>query len=293
MPSTCFTLVRGRAMRVTRLNACGDPVFGPASTVASEGFISVALTANTEEGETITQTNANGKICISDQPAPTFTGYSVEVQFCNVDPDLYALMTGQAVVLDDSTPDPITVGFQVNSDVNLDDSGFALELWSGVPGAACGVGGDPQYGYLLIPFLKGGVIGDFTIENAAITFTITGANSKDGTSWGVGPYDVLKESSGTAGPLLEPLPTTNHLHMQLTTLPPPDTDTCGAANLGTEDTSATAGSPSAPDPGSYYPAGMTGVTASPNTAWAAGEYAEDWTGAKFHWSGTAWEAGVA
>jgi hypothetical protein len=293
MPSTCFTLVRGRAMRVTRLNACGDPVFGPASTVASEGFISVALTANTEEGETITQTNANGKICISDQPAPTFTGYSVEVQFCNVDPDLYALMTGQAIVLDDSTPAPVTVGFQVNSDVNLDDSGFALELWSGVPGAACGVGGDPQYGYLLIPFLKGGVIGDFTIENAAITFTITGANSKDGTSWGVGPYDVLKETTGAAGPLLEPLPTTNHLHMQLTTLPPPDTDVCGAAALGTEDTTATAGSPSVSDPGTYYPAGMTGVTASPATAWATGEYAQDWTGAKFHWDGTTWSAGVA
>lgn len=292
MPSTCFTLVRGRAMRVTRLNACGDPVLGPASTVASEGFISVGLTANTEEGETISQANANGKICILDEPAPTFTGYSVEVQFCNVDPDLYALMTGQSIVTDDAST-PNTVGFQVNSDVSLDDSGFALELWSSVPGAACGDTGDPSYGYMLIPFLKGGVIGDFTIENAAITFTITGANSKDGNSWGVGPYDVIKDSSGAPGPLLEELPTTNHLHMQLTTQPPPDTDTCGATALGAETDTATAGTPADPGAGNYFPTGMEGVTASPTTAWTSGQYAEDWNGDKYHWDGTAWAPGVA
>src|SRR5215510_7671596 len=256
MPSTCFTLVRGRAMRVTRLNACGDPIYGPSSTVASEGFISVALTANTDEGETISQANANGKICILDEPVPRFTGYSVEVQFCNVDPELYALMTGQPPVMNDATI-PEAVGFQVNSGVNLDDSGFALELWSGVPGAACGESGDPAYGYFLIPFLKGGVFGDFTIENAAITFTMTGANSKDGNSWGVGPYDVLRESGGAPGPLLEPLPSDNHLHMQLVTYPPPATDECGAVPLGTEQDTATAGTPGAPDPGSYFPAGMT------------------------------------
>src|SRR5262245_734204 len=292
MASTCFTLVRGRAMRVTRLNACGDAVYGPPSTVASEGFISVALTANTEEGETISQANANGKICILDEPAPTFTGYSVEVSFWNVDPDLFALMTGQPPVLNDATP-ASAVGFQVNSDVNLDDSGFALELWSGVPGAACGAGGDPAYGYFLIPFLKGGVFGDFTIENAAITFTMTGANSKDGNSWGVGPYDVLREASGAPGPLLEALPTDNHLHMQLVTLPPPATDECGASALGTEDLAATAGTPGQPDAGGWFPQGMTGVTATPTTAWTTGQFVEDWTGAMYHWDGTAWVAGVA
>jgi hypothetical protein len=51
--SKTFSLVRGRRIRVTKTDACGDPVLGPTSVVVSEGFISVGLTANQEEGETI------------------------------------------------------------------------------------------------------------------------------------------------------------------------------------------------------------------------------------------------
>lgn len=289
MATSCFALIRGRAMRVTRTNACGAVVLGPKSVVASEGFISIALTANTEEGEAISQTNAAGNICVLDTPSPKFTGYSVEVAFCGVDPDLYALMTGQPVVLDG---DDNAVGFQVNSDVDLDGSGFALESWSSVPGAACDESGDPSYGYFLVPFLKGGVIGDFTIENGAVNFTLTGAQSKDGNSWGVGPHDVLIDS-GSPSPLLEAVPSTNHLHMQLVTLTPPDTDTCGAQPLGTADLTATAGTPSLAGAGTYYPTAMEGVVASPGTAWTTGQYAEDWSGAKYHWNSTAWVAGIA
>lgn len=287
MPTKCFALIRGRAMRVTRTNACGAVVLGPQSVVTSEGFIQIALTANTEEGETISQTNAAGNVCIFDQPAPKFTGYTVEVQFCGVDPDLYSLMTGQPVVLNG---DDEAVGFQVNSDVNLDGQGFALESWSTVPAAACEAG-EASYGYFLSPFLKGGVIGDFTIANDAVNFTLSGAQTKDGNSWGVGPHDVLLDT-GSPSPLLLALPTTNHLHMQVVDLAPPETG-CGATALGTADLTATAGTPSTPDSGSYYPTGMASVVATPGTAWTTGQYAEDWTGAAFHWDGAAWASGIA
>lgn len=194
MTQQCFSLIRGRAMRVTRLNGCGAVVPGSQSQVVTKGFISVGLTSNTEEGEAISITNANGDVCISDTPAPKFTGYGVEINLCGVDPSLIGILTGQPLVQD---PDTGTgspaeyLGFRVNSGVSLDDSGFGLELWSGVPAAACGVGGTQQYGYFLLPYLKGGVIGDFTVENGAINFTITGAQTKDGAGWGVGPYDVV------------------------------------------------------------------------------------------------------
>lgn len=290
MASQCFPLVRGRAMRVTRLSGCGDPVLGPTSTVSSEGFISVGLTANIEEGESIQQATASGRLCINDQPAPTFSGYTVEVQFCGVDPELFSLMSGQPVVVD---ADGNAVGFQVNSDVSLDDQGYALELWSSVPGVACGESGATQYGYFLIPFLKGGVIGDFTIENAAINFTLSGAQSKDGNTWGVGPYDVVLDGSDAPSPLLVSLGTKNHLHMQLTSVAPPDTDTCGAVALGTPDLTATAGIPSVPATGGFYPTAMTGVVATPGTAWTTGQYAADWKGDRYHWNSTAWVAGIA
>ena len=132
----CFSLIRGRAMRVTKLDGCGSPILGPDSVVVSKGFIAVGFEANTEEGEEISIPNANGDICISDIPAPKLTGYELEISLCGVDPNLVNLLTGQPLVYDDQAT-PEAVGFRVNTGVDLDASGFALELWSGVPAAAC------------------------------------------------------------------------------------------------------------------------------------------------------------
>lgn len=294
MASTKYALVRGRALRVTKLDGCGRVALGPRSVVATEGFISIGLTSNTEEGEVISVTNAAGNVCVLDEPAPKFTGYGIEVQFCGVDPELFSLMTGQPVVLD--AEGELAIGVQVNSDVNVDDSGFAMEMWSNVPVAACDESGGSSYGYMLIPFVKGGVLGDVTIENGAINFTMTGASSKDGNEWGVGPFDVVRDAAGDPSPLLIALPSKNHLHMQLTTVAPP-AFTEGAAALGTVATGATAGSPATPTPAnSYFPetiAEMSTVTATPSTDWTTGQYALLADGSKVHWNGTAWTAGVA
>lgn len=294
--SKCFSLIRGRAMRVTRTDACGAKVLGPDSTVVSEGFISVALTAQTDEGTTISVTNAAGNQCILDEPAPKFTGYNIEVQFCGVNPDLIRLMTGQEMVLD-SQATPQGVGFRMNTGVDGDDSGFALEVWSNVPSAAC-VGGQPSYGYFLIPFLKGGIIGDFTIQNDAINFTLTGAKSKDGSAWGVGPYDVVLDSTNTPAPLKTAIDNKDHLHMELTQVAPP-TEVCGAIALGVEATGATAGTPGTTTPAnSYAPADFAALssdplTANPNTAWTTGQHIVLRDGSTAHWDGAAWVAGAA
>jgi len=73
--------------------------------------------------------------------------------------------------------------------------------------------------------------------------------------------------------------------------PPP-----GFSNAGAAATGATAGIP-----GSYTPAGaiaplslpMTGVTASPATAWTVGQYVVTRDGQYAHWSSTAWVTGKA
>lgn len=294
MSSQCFSLVRGRALRVTRLDGCGRVLLGAGSQVTTEGFISVGLTANTEEGETISVTNAAGKVCILDEPSPSFTGYSIEVSFCGVDPELFALMTGQRVVLNAAGTDAI--GFRMNSGINLGDQGFALEMWSNVPVAACDASGGASFGYFLIPFIQGGVLGDFTVENGAINFTLTGATSKDGSEWGVGPYDVVRDDSGVAGPLLEAIDPKDHLHMQLTTVAPPD-PTCGATELGVAATGATAGTPATLTPAnSYAPASLAdadSLTATPATAWTTGQYVVLGDGTNAYWDGTAWVEGIA
>jgi hypothetical protein len=40
----------------------------------------------------------------------------------------------------------------------------------------------------VLPFIKGGVLSDFTIENAAVTFGVTGGTTRDGNAWADSPY---------------------------------------------------------------------------------------------------------
>lgn len=194
----CLSLVKGRRIRVTKLDACGRPIYGDNSHVVSKGFISVAFTANTAESDEINVTNAAGEVCVFEAAVTSLTGYGLEVQFCEVDPELFSLVTGQPVV---KAADGVTVvGFDVDTKIDLSSSNFALELWAGSPAtdSCSNPGATGAYGYLLLPFLKGGILGDFTVENGAITFTLTGANTSEGNAWGVGPYPVMLGAGGTA-----------------------------------------------------------------------------------------------
>jgi hypothetical protein len=293
-----FPLVRGRVMRVTKTDGCCAPAYGDDNMVVTEGFVSVALTANINEPEEITVVNAAGKTCVRDPGEAEFQGYGVEITFCEVSPCLFSIVTGQPVVLDANGE---VAGFRMNSGISLAGSGFALEVWMGVPGVACsGEGG--AYGYLLLPCLQGGVIGDFTIENAAITFTVTGAATKEGNGWGNGPYMVVENAAGDAAILPDPLDADDHLYAVFTTIAPPEvTDGCvaltagpsGAAQAGTPGTWLPTGSTA---PATFTAANSAGVDAVPDTAWTTGQYVQGSTAGaagEMFWNGTAWATGRA
>lgn len=229
--SRCFSPVRGRAMRVTKLDGCGRPVYGEESVGVSDGFVSISFTANTEEGDEISVQNAAGNTCVREVPAPAFLGYGIEIEFCSVDPALLAILTGQEPEYDEAG---YAVGFRVNSDVKSAESGFAVEVWTGVPGVACDDSATASAdavpgGYLLLPYLQGGVFGDFTVENDAISFTVTGAATKTGSGWGTGPYDVIR-TGGNAAPLDKPIEKGDHLVVRYTDVAPPPVF-CGTAPL--------------------------------------------------------------
>jgi hypothetical protein len=230
----CLSLVKGRRLRVTKLDSCGRPIYGDDSQVVSKGFISVAFTANTTESDEINVTNAAGEVCVYEAAVTSLVGYGIEIQFCNVDPELFALVTGQPVVL---APDGTTVvGFDVDTKIGLENSNFALELWAGSPAAdTCTTpGATGSYGYLLLPYLTGGILGDFTVENGSVTFTLTGANTKEGNSWGVGPYSDIMLNGATPtpapGPMSAPVSTSTALRTMIVDLAPP-ADACGARPL--------------------------------------------------------------
>lgn len=238
MATKCISLVRGRRARFTLLDACGRPVYGSESQVSTSGFVSVAYTANTDEGEEINVPNAAGETCVREPAVPKFLGYTVEITFCQVDPDLFAMATGQRTVTDAFGD---VVGFTMNTSVSAADHFFALEVWAGAPSTgACDANAQGSYGYVLLPFLQAGIVGDFTIENDAVTFTISAAATKDGNGWGVGPYNVVLNAGGLPSPLWEPLESDDHMYTIITGVAPPEAE-CGARPLLEADGAALTG----------------------------------------------------
>jgi hypothetical protein len=205
-------------MRVTEVDFAGRPVIGPESVIVTNGQITVAFTGNIEESDALSGTNGNGDICWSEPSDPKFTGYSVEATFCNVDFALFEKLTGHPVVLND---DGTIVGITEGTKVKLSDVTFAMELWTGASTKAVSrEGAEGEWGYILAPFLRGGTITDITVENAAITFGVTGMITKDGAAWGSGPYNV-ELVGGVAAPLFEPLKSTDHRRTMSVEIAPP------------------------------------------------------------------------
>lgn len=229
MATKCFTLVRGRRMRVTRLDECGRIVYGADSQATAKGFASVGLTANTTESDAIEATDADGEVIVLEPSETNLSGYGAEIVFRQVDPELFTIITGQEVYLDYAGN---AIGLTVNTKIKAKRFGF--ELWSGTYGGDACDNPEAQgsYGYMLLPNVKGGIVGDITVENGAINFTVTGAVSLDGNYWGRGPYQVLLDNAATPVPNLLPtaLDRDDHFLAILVDVAPPPV-ICGARPL--------------------------------------------------------------
>lgn len=230
MPATCWSSIGAEVMRATRLDSCGAPVVGPCSTVVSDGFVSIAWESEIKEGTEVEVLKANGRLCVSDKACDEIKWLNLTIAFCQVNPDLFEMITGFPLVVD---WEGTSVGNRVGRDI-LCDGGFALEAWTRVPGQPCVVGAEDSkpWGYFLAPWVKGAVLTGFTMENDAASFEIT-ARTELGGNWGVGPYDVdATDALNTAGPLLTPIGPRDFLDMHLTTIQPPEVpEDCGCVAL--------------------------------------------------------------
>lgn len=229
MASTCYSLLRVPAVRVTKTDACGNVVPGN-NSVASSGIITIEQSVEQEDRQDFFTLNADGQPCVRDTSPPILKWINVTITFCNVDPEMFNIMTAEPIVLNDAVS-PVAVGFRTREG-SVNNSSFAFEAWMRVSGDSNCDGG-VNYGYFLLPWVIEAVVGDLTMENGTANFTVTGRTSFN-SPWGTGPYNVrLVESGVDAGqpaPLLTAITSLDHRHMQLTTLAPP-TPTCGATSV--------------------------------------------------------------
>lgn len=225
MPSICMKPLGGTRMRATKLDSCGAFLTGVSSCqVVSNGFVSIERTAEYEDPTEIVVLNANGDICLKDRRPAQFKWYTYNITFCEVDPELYGLITGSTLVLNDATPTPSAVGWRTKEGVTgVGSTSFALEVWTRLGNEVCSASNQP-YGYYLAPWIVEGTPGDVTFENGAVSFMMTNARTNPGSLWGTGPttYLVRRDAvSGTPEVLLTAIGPLDHDHFERVTVAPP------------------------------------------------------------------------
>lgn len=225
--TTCFAPFQAQAIRATRLDGCGAPVVGPKSTLVSDGVISVEMKGQIDTGTDVEVKNAKGELKVSDPACPQFKWYDVTITMTDVDPDLFEMTTSQQLI---TATAGAAIGFRISEGAPC-NSGIALETWTkvGTDDGDCGADG-PLFGYFLLPQIVNGMLGDITLNDGAMSCVLTG-RTKRGSKWGVGPATYLVAGTSAVPAAISPtIGPKDHLHVQVTPVPPPEA-ACGAIAL--------------------------------------------------------------
>lgn len=228
MVAICHSVVRAPSARVTRLD-CGVPTNSGCDYATTNSFVDITLTKVLQERQDALQLNANGDICVDKPKAPILRWYEVVITFCNVDPELFNIVSDEPLILNDAVS-PEAIGWCTLPE-SPQTSEFALEFWTGTEEEDCDESTD--FGYGILPRIIQGMIGDVTINNGNINFTVSGI-TKTPNAWGMGPYNVRIVQSGVdvgqPRPLLTAVNTGSHKCFMWTELAPPLGD-CGCQDL--------------------------------------------------------------
>lgn len=178
--SSPYAMVRGRVIRVTRLSDCGA-LTPEGDYVVSKAVASVALTEKTYTHAGQVQTSAmTDEIRTVTHDREETIGYTADITLLHVDPEIINIVSGNEVIRD---VNGAAVG--VGADAGVQAPAFALEIWSKLAGSRCG---DREWGYTLLPYLKGAHMTGFTIQNGLATISLPGAMCMRGSKWGDGLY---------------------------------------------------------------------------------------------------------
>jgi len=184
--------VQGVAIRVTKLNSTGGLVAEESYT--SKSFIRVSFTPEYEEGDEITEKNADGTVCVTFKAPDTLKRVTMEVAVCDPDPVLSAMLSGGVVLAGGTAPNVEPRGWasaQVGEDPSGD--GVAVEVWSRA--IVDGKPANPNpYFHWVFPYVKTRLSGDRVIENGLLANTFEGFGVGN-TEFGEGP-----DTTGTANP---------------------------------------------------------------------------------------------
>ena len=184
--------VQGVAIRVTKLNNTGGLV--AAESYTSKSFIRVSFTPEYEEGDEITEKNADGTVCVTFKAPDTLKRVTMEVAVCDPDPILSQMLSGGVVLAGGTAPNTEPLGWasaQVGEDPSGD--GVAVEVWSRAIVAGKPANPNPYF-HWVFPYVKTRLSGDRVIENGLL------ANTNEGFGVGNAAFGEGPDTSGSTTP---------------------------------------------------------------------------------------------
>lgn len=128
----CTTPILLCAMRVTRLNADGSLAAGPNNAYITNNPISLGMNPNIKQGLSEEVVGGCGCVCVSYKGPDSLLRFDLDLEFCALEPGLIELMTGGAVIVDDSTV-PVPIGGSFADQLSCSQPSqpaFALEAWA-------------------------------------------------------------------------------------------------------------------------------------------------------------------
>jgi hypothetical protein len=170
--------IQGVSIRVTRLDAAGNLLTGPADSYTTSAFMRISFTPEYEEGDEITEKGANGVVCVTYKSPDTLKRITMELAICEPDPELSALLSGGLLLRKNigssAQPDIKSVGWAAPG-VGDDPAGngVAIEAWSHAVKSGKRSGVLPYF-HWVFPFVKMRQSGDRVIENGLMANTFEG-----------------------------------------------------------------------------------------------------------------------
>lgn len=166
--------IQGVSVRVTRLDASGNLLNGPGDSYTTSAFMRVSFTPEYEEGDEITEKNANGVVCVTYKSPDTLKRITMELAICEPDAELTALISGGLLLRKSVNGVDKSIGWAAPG-VGDDPAGFgvAIEAWSHAvkDGKKASV---LPYFHWVFPYAKLRQSGDRVIENGMLATTFEG-----------------------------------------------------------------------------------------------------------------------
>lgn len=120
--------VNGVALRVSRLAVDGSILVGDDSIFTQRAFMSFQFTPEYEEGDEITEKNADGSLCYAAQDRDTLKRVSLSLSICAPDPEFDEVLSGGTIFAD---TDGSAIGYASPEAGEISTpNGIAIEAWS-------------------------------------------------------------------------------------------------------------------------------------------------------------------